>query len=161
MKPARKRWDEVEPEPTDQGHDTTLVRYYRLTDPERWFRVDFARKSGWVSVSFLVVGFDDWGEDHGPFYSKAVGAVGGFGITQDPTEAEVYFSGHVKWDGCSNLELPDHTCSRFEFGHVAELLECIWDQCAHMHESAARECMGRAGPLRHVDPLPWAGLEER
>jgi hypothetical protein len=67
----------------------------------------------------------------------------GTGTVASIDEAEPYFAGHVKWDGCANLDgFAVHTCEPMEWKLVGALLKYLW---------------GRAVVLMHRDGEipPW------
>jgi hypothetical protein len=50
---------------------------------------------------------------------------------------ELFVTGHVKWDGCTNFSFNDspcmlHTCSRESLVYIGVLLGKIFDQCADL-----------------------------
>lgn len=61
-----------------------------------------------------------------------------FPSTPDIDSADVYLSGSIKWDGCSNwhFDAQDdamlHFCSRKEAGDIGELLRRLYDLAAEI-----------------------------
>lgn len=80
-------------------------------------------------VDFLVYeqhGIDT--EDKVLYVNKETGD-----ITSSPDEAEVYLSGFVKWDGCSNWEFNAqeecmlHFCDRDSLGYISKIMQKCYD----------------------------------
>jgi hypothetical protein len=58
--------------------------------------------------------------------------------TDNLDDAEVYFHGFVKWDGCSNWHIDEqdrvmlHGCSREDLTNLGEVLARCWDMTAEL-----------------------------
>ena len=81
--------------------------------------------------------YGDFDEPNGIYYDITDSA-----STPNPTDdldkAQVYLSGTVKWDGCSNLDFDInegcaiHFCGRKDISKVGKLLERLYDLAAQL-----------------------------
>lgn len=61
-------------------------------------------------------------------------------LVEDPTQADVYLSGHIKWDGCANLRFEEqeedcgiHLCGRRDaMRSTGELINTLYDIAADL-----------------------------
>jgi hypothetical protein len=69
-----------------------------------------------------------------------------------PGHDEVIFRGHVKWDGCANLSVPDetmplHFCGHADFMQLAAVMREVWRAAADvMPEHADRDMFDMGEP---------------
>lgn len=102
------------------------------------YTVELAAASHVVSFrAFHVIGTTSDGtktferkNDADPWSNPVLGA---------PTEdCLVFAEGHVKWDGCSNIQFPEqnevmlHNCNRAGLTDIGELLGAIYDACGEL-----------------------------
>jgi hypothetical protein len=72
-----------------------------------------------------------------PLWHKA-GSPRSADIVETLAESEVYLSGHVKWDGCSNWQFDEqdrcmlHGCSRQGIQRFGDILGACWDWAAEL-----------------------------
>lgn len=126
-------------QPSDAGiSNTAKEKPQRMTDP----RLDYRRtemvlgNNGFLvdtwfsSQDRLVVHFEvreQVNDDPEFLYSNANNEP-----VTDPNKAQIYISGHMKWDQCSNISLPDHFCYREEVVRLGDLLGRIYDLAKEM-----------------------------
>jgi hypothetical protein len=68
-----------------------------------------------VSLNFSVYEINSWhGDDDTPLYD----------------DMELYLTGQIKWDGCSNLYFGEgghmHLCGKFYFESLKKVLDALW-----------------------------------
>lgn len=80
-------------------------------------------------------------------------------LTMDVAEAQVFASGSIKWDGCSNIKFDElesgvmiHGCDRDALLHIGEALARTYDVVA--------SCLADWNP-EMTDPKTVVGEEER
>lgn len=61
-------------------------------------------------------------------------------MVASPLEAEVYISGNIKWDGCSDLDItPAHWCGVEEWIDHCELLKFLWTRWLELEPNEERD----------------------
>lgn len=66
------------------------------------------------------------------------GGMSGTDVTTNIDDARLYLSGHVRWDGCSNLRFDEqdhvnlHFCGRSHAAQVGKLLDRLYDIAAEL-----------------------------
>jgi hypothetical protein len=87
-----------------------------------------------------IVGFEE-GETKG-IYDRPVWQRAGAHVSPDIVDtlnnAEVYLSGHVKWDGCSNWRFDEqdrcmlHGCGKADIQRFGAIMAACWDWAAEL-----------------------------
>jgi hypothetical protein len=87
-------------------------------------------------IATAIVGPGDFKADRG--WTKK-GAVNSSELVYDPMEAERYIDGHVKWDGCSNINFGDessdgymHFCGREGIEQMSKVLLRVFARCGEL-----------------------------
>ena len=72
-----------------------------------------------------------------PVWGKA-GAVSSGHVVDTIEESEVYLSGHVKWDGCSNWHFDEqdrcmlHGCGKADVQRFGDIMAACWDWASEL-----------------------------
>lgn len=94
------------------------------TDP---YRVDFD--------IYMIAGYDFDVSADGAIYFHQKGKATSPHHVNDIENAEVFITGSVKWDGCSNWTMQSnyfHACSRAELARIGEVLGRCFDMAAKL-----------------------------
>lgn len=90
--------------------------------------VSFSQPYGKHSVSWMAYTVDGV-DDDGPLFQYD-------DISWSKVPVEPVLTGYTKWDGCTEVDLPDgyHGCSRTNLSWFSSLLTQIYDHSLHMME---------------------------
>ncbi len=115
-----------------------------------------------VSVKFFTCEITGRGQnDTGDGYDVALyarkGAEASGDEVTDPREAERYFEGSVKWDGCSHVNFGDengylHLCGGAHFQKLAATLESVYERCGELMEASGGHLL--SGEFKCATPDP-------
>lgn len=89
-------------------------------------------------VEFKIYDMIEVGSDGKNFSWPRIGAEHGMDVVTRLEWAEVYLSGSVKWDGCSNWHFDEqdrcmlHACSREGLLRLGEVMALCWDWTAEL-----------------------------
>lgn len=119
--------------------------------PDR-FLVRWEIKDAYVEFTAWEIAYVSAGER----YFVRNGADSNADTVTDPTAAEVYVQGIIKWDGCSHVDFPDqlHLCGRRSWQSHVDVMKHLWRR--------AGELLGEGFPgedFKPLDPPEDAGKE--
>lgn len=92
-----------------------LSEMQHLLDDDNLYLVYFPEQDFQSAADFVIYEVQEWDDD-------------------TPIKAEIYLSGRIKWDGCSNLEFGDggaiHLCGKYWFEKHKRVMDAIWNLCS-------------------------------
>lgn len=101
-----------------------MTNHLVLRDGNPAFHVTWTANEVLAEFRAVKVGYT---EDGVPFYNQKEWSALPRDSTNNPDEAEVYASGYVKWDGCSELTLGHHHfCGWPDYDQHAFLLKYVY-----------------------------------
>lgn len=117
--------------------DETIVIFQPKEIGDFWIKATHGDYScDFVCIQCVALG-DSGGKYDIPWYPRA-GATAGHDQVEKPELAQVYLSGHIKWDGCANLRFDEqdrvmlHFCGRRDAEKVGKLLGRLYDNAADL-----------------------------
>lgn len=91
-----------------------------------WFTILYRVKP--YCVEFDVLEMESYDDARTPRYRMPYSEETPCDDTEDPSLAEKFITGHVKWDGCTNLDgFSHHACSREQLTRIGTILGECWD----------------------------------
>lgn len=80
------------------------------------------------------------------------GASSNMDTTRDVNEGEHYITGHVKWDGCSNIDFGDdgrlHLCGGDAITQLADTLKVVYNRCGELMNTTERKTLEGQFPVK-------------
>lgn len=103
-----------------------------------WIKVEYTDCwCDFTCIWCIAMGESKCGKYDLPNY-ETQGSMSSGNYTDDPAKAQVYLSGHIKWDGCGEFRFDEqdrvmlHWCGRRNAKRVADLINRLYDIAADL-----------------------------